>query len=201
LRRLITDFTEALVLLGRQGQRDQELLTLLDDLFGSSGQARALTREISLKHPELSEEVRDWLECGRVRSIRPATESAIEVVAGSADEGIGLALQTAKRVRAMYGSLQDPLLASLEIYEPTMVPAVKGLLGCVQVLAVQVEQVASLRALDLYGHVGEQIEPSPKFFTVLGTASGRHMSVKQPAIVRRRADGGIGEVVTKGIVE
>jgi len=58
-----------------------------------------------------------------------------------------------------------------------------------------------LRGLDLYGVPGEEIEMSTKFFTVVGGSPRQRMVVKQPAIVRKRADGGTGDVVTKGLVE
>jgi len=201
LERLITDVSEALILLGRQGQCDQTLLGQLDVLCSHPERARALARDLAKKHPELPEDVRDWLERGRVRATRQASESAIEAAASNADESIGLALQAARRARAMRDNLHDPLLANLEIYEPTMAPAARDLLDRVQTLAVQVEQAASLRALDLYGIPGEEIEMSPKFFTAVGGAPKQRMLVKQPAIVRKRHDGSVGDVVAKGIVE
>ena len=112
-----------------------------------------------------------------------------------------LALQAARRARAVRDNLNEPLLANLEIYEPTMAPAARELLDRVQALAVQVEQAASLRALDLYGVPGEEIEMSPKFFTVVGGTPRQRMLVKQPAIVRKRPDGSVGDVIAKGIVE
>jgi hypothetical protein len=201
LERLITDVSEALILLGRQGQCDQTLLGQLDVLCSHPERARALARDLAKKHSELSEDVRDWLERGRVRVARQASESAIEAAASNADESIGLALQAARRARAMRDNLHDPLLANLEIYEPTMAPAARDLLDRVQTLAVQVEQAASLRALDLYGIPGEEIEMSPKFFTAVGGAPKQRMLVKQPAIVRKRHDGSVGDVIAKGIVE
>ena len=201
LERLITDVSEALILLGRQGQCDQALLGQLDVLCSHSERARALARDLAAKHPELPEDVRDWLERGRRRVARQASESAIEAAASNADESIGLALQAARRARAVRDNLHEPLLANLEIYEPTMAPAARELMDRVQALAVQVEQAASLRALDLYGVPGEEIEMSPKFFTVVGGTPRQRMLVKQPAIVRKRPDGSVGDVVAKGIVE
>ncbi len=201
LERLITDVSEALILLGRQGQCDQALLGQLDVLCSHSERARALARDLAAKHPELPEDVRDWLERGRMRVARQASESAIEAAASNADASIGLALQAARRARAVRDNLHEPLLANLEIYEPTMAPAARELLDRVQALAVQVEQAASLRSLDLYGAPGEEIEMSPKFFTVVGGTPRQRMLVKQPAIVRKRPDGSVGDVIAKGIVE
>lgn len=201
LERLITDVCEALILLGRQGQCDHTLLAQLDVLCGSSERARGLARNLAVKHPELPENVRDWLEHGRIRVLHQASETAIEAAAGNADESIGLALQAARRARVTRDNLYGPLLANLDIYEPTMAPAARELLDRVQTLAVQVEQAAILRALDLYGAPGEEIEMSPKFFTVMGGTPRQRMVVKQPAIVRKRPDGSVGDVVARGIVE
>ena len=79
--------------------------------------------------------------------------------------------------------------------------AARELLDRVQVLAVQVEQAASLRGLDLYGTPGEEVELSTKYFATAGTASRQRMTVRQPAVIRKRADGTAGEVVTKGLVD
>lgn len=201
LERLITDVTEALVLLGRQGQRDQALLAQLDVLCNYPERARAVARELAMRHPELPEDVREWLERGRLRITRTASESAIEAAASNADESIGLALQAARQARSLRDSLREPLASNLEIYEPSLAIATQELLDRVQALAVQVEQAASLRGLDLYGVPGEEVEMSAKFFTVVGDSPRQRMIVRQPAVVRKRAGGSIGDVVIKGLVD
>ena len=201
LDRLITDVTEALVLLGRQGQSDQALLNQLDVLCDHPERARVVARNLVAKHPELPEEVRDWLERGRRRTVRAASDAVIEAAASHADESIGLALHAARQARALRDSLCEPLAASLQVYEPTLAVVTGELLDRVQVLAVQIEQAASLRGLDLYGTPGEDIEMAPKFFNVVGSSPRQRMTVRQPAVVRKRADGSVGDVVTKGLVE
>lgn len=201
LERLITDVSEALILLGRQGQRDQALLGQLDVLCSHAEHARVLARKLAQRHPELPEDVRYWLEHGRARVVREASESAREAAASTADASIGVALQTARRTRNLGDGLKERLVASLEIYEPALIPAVRDLFDRTQALAVQVEQVASLRELDLYGLPGEEVEMSPKFFTAVGDGTRQRMTVRQPAIVRKRADGSVGEVLAKGIVD
>ena len=201
LDRLITDVTEALLLLGRQGRCDQPLLGQLTVLTNHPERARFLARELSARHPELPEDVRDWLEKGHQRVVRQASESAIEASASRADESIGLALQAARRARLLRDGLQLQLKASLEVYEPSLLAATQDLLDRVQVLAVQVEQAATLRALDLYGVPGTEVDMSPKFFEVIGGMPRQRMTVRQPAVVRKRADGSVGDVVTKGLVE
>ena len=133
--------------------------------------------------------------------VRQASSAAIEAAAGNADESIGLALQAAREARVLRDSLRDPLASNLEIYEPALASATQELLDRVQVLAVHVEQVANLRELDLYGTPGEEVEMSTKFFNVVGSEPRQRMTVRQPAVVRKRADGTVGEVVTKGLVD
>lgn len=201
LERLITDVTEALVLLGRQGQHDQALLAQLDVLCNHPERARSVARDLAARHPEVHEDVRYWLEHGRMRVTRRASEAAMEASASNADESIGLALQAARQARLLRDSLREPLASNLEIYEPSLAPATHELLDRVQVLAIQVEQAASLRGLDLYGTPGEEVEMSAKFFTVVGDSPRQRMIVKHPAVVRKRPDGSVGDVVTKGLVE
>lgn len=201
LDRLITDVTEALLLLGRQGRCDQSLLGQLSVLTNHSERARFLARDLSARHPELPEDVRDWLEKGYQRTVQQASESAIEASASRADESIGLALQAARRARQLRDGLQQPLRASLEVFEPSLLPATQDLLDRVQVLTVQVEQAATLRGLGLYGVPGTEVDMSPKFFEVIGGVPRQRMTVRQPAVVRKRADGLVGDVVTKGLVE
>lgn len=201
LDRLTTDVTEALLLLGRQGRCDQALLGQLDILCSHPERARFVARELANKHPELPEDVRGWLERGRMVAVRQASGAAIEAAASNADESIGLALQAARQARALRDSLREPLASSLEIYEPALASATKELLDRVQVLAVQVEQAATLRGLALYGTPGEDVEMSTKFFSVIGNTPKQRMTVRQPAVVYMRDDGTIGEVVTKGLVD
>jgi len=201
LERLIGDVSEAIVLLGRQGQCHQALIDQLDILCDHSDRAKAVARGIAEKHPELSEDVRDWLVRGRRRIVKVASEAAIEAVASNSDESIGLALQAARQVRQMGDGLRASLASTLEIYEPNLAPAMVELFDRVRVMAVQLEQAAQHRGLGLYGVVGEDIEMSTKFFSAVGSRHRPRMTVVQPAIVRFRADGTPGEVVTKGLVE
>lgn len=201
LDRLISDVREAIVLLGRQGQCHQALIDQLDVLCDYPERAKAVARGIAEKHPELPEEVREWLIRGRRRIVKGASEAAIEAAASSADESIGLALQAARHVKRLSEGLRASMAATLELYEPNLAPAAAELLDRIRVLSVQLEQAAQHRGLGLYGGVGEDIEMSTKFFSALGSGHRPRMTVVQPAIVRFRADGTPGDVVTKGLVE
>lgn len=201
LDKLVTDVCEALLLLGRQGQCDQELLRQLDTLCNYPERARAIAKELASKHPELPEDVRWWLEKGKVRNSQGASDTAIELAAGNADASLGLVLQSARLARQTSANLRERIVSCLELYEPVLAGPTDECLKGIVALAVQVEQTASQRRLELYGTPGEEIEFSAKFFEVVGGMPRQRMVVKQPAVVKVRSDGTAGDVVLKGLVE
>ncbi len=201
LDRLVTDVTEALLLLGRQGKRNQPLREQLDVLCKYPERARVIARELAVRHPELDEEVRVWLETGRARPEHDFRTAAVEMEARSADAAVGLTLQAARLARQGGDGMRERLLSSLEIFEPSLVSPTQDLLDRVKQVAVQVEQVASLRSVQLHGTPGEEVDVSPKFFEVASDDPRARMVVRQPAVVRTRADGTVGDVLLRGIVE
>lgn len=201
LARLIRNVTEALVLLGRQGQCDQALLSQLNVLCNNSHQARSLAKKIANKHTELPENVRDWLEHGRIRILNQASEAAIEAATSNADESIGFALKEGRQARQLRDFVRDNLLSSLDLYEPMMVAPVKEMLDRIQSSVIHIETAAILRSIELFGSPGEEIEMSSKFFTQIGNFPKKKVLIKQPAIVRKRQDGLVGDVISKGTVE
>jgi hypothetical protein len=201
LERLVTDVTEALLLLGRQGKRNQPLREQLDVLCKYPERARVIAKNLAARHPELDEDVRVWLETGRARPERDLRAAAVEVEASSADAAIGLALEAARLARHAGEGMRGQLLSGLEIFEPSLVSPTQGLLDRVKQAAVQMEQVAALRSVQLFGTPGEEVEVSPKFFEVVGDSPRARMVVRQPAVVRMRGDGAVGDVLLRGIVE
>lgn len=201
LAKLASNVCEALVLLGRQGMRDQMLLGQLEVLTKYPERARAMARDLAERHPELNEEVRDWLEFGRIRSERTGSNAAQEAAASNADAAIGLALQAARQVQQSSEGLRERLLSSLEIFEPALLGITKESLDKVKALAIQVEQAASLRSIQLLGVPGEEVEASPKYFEVVSGEPRQRMVVRQPAVVKIRSDGQPGDAVLRGLVE
>lgn len=198
---LIKDVREALILLGRQGVRDQSLLEQLDMLCNYPQRAKAIAKEIAARHTELDEDTRQWLINGRVIQRREASSTALETAAREADESIGLALNAAREARQSLVGVREPLLSALDIYEQGLVNVTGDCFRRVEALLLQVEQVAERRALALYGQVGQEIEFSPKFFQAVGDTARQKVVVRQPAVVRLRKDGTVGEAVLKGLVE
>lgn len=201
LDRLVTDVCEALVLLGLQGQCNTTLLEQLEILANHRERARSISRNLSAKHPQLSEDVRYWLENWKKAPGRSISDSLAEQLLGNSDASVGLALQASRSVKASGALLSERLFSNLETFEPSLMPATNSLFNQIKVLAVQIEQLATLRNLDLLGSVGEEIDYMPKFFESLGQATKSRVTVKQPAVVKKRDDQTIGDVVLKGIVE
>jgi hypothetical protein len=58
-----------------------------------------------------------------------------------------------------------------------------------------------LRSIELWGVQGEELEMSSKYFTQISDTPRQKVIVRQPAVVRKRPDGVLGDVISKGIVE
>lgn len=197
---LLKDITEAILLLGKQGVCDPALLDLLTVLCNYPERARALAKSLAQKHPELPENVRDWLNEGRSRQ-RVVSETAQEEVAKNADTTIGFALIEAQKASDNRKAISSNLVSTLEIYEPHLATVTAGFFSQFEALVVQVEQLARQRSLSLLGQVGEQVEAAPKFYEWVASPAGQHGIVRRPAVVRLRQDGSLGEAVIKGLIE
>lgn len=198
---LIKDVREAVILLGRQGVRDKALLDQLEMLCNYPLRARAIAKEIAERHPELNEEVRDWLIHGKVLPRRQASETAIEAAARESDMSIGLALNAAREARQAFVGVKEPVISALDIYEQHLVSVTEDCFKRFEGLLLQIEQVAESRGLALYGQVGGEVDFTPKFFQTIGDVARQRVLVRQPAVVRVRKDGTVGDVVIKGLVE
>lgn len=201
LERLIADVSEIIILLGRQGQRDQGLLEQFQVLTSNATQAKAIARTIVSANPELPEPVRDWLEHGRIRQTQTASASAQESAQANADSTIGLALQSTRQLRQQAQQLVSPLMETLELYEPTLLPAARNLLDTLQASAILLEQIAAQRSVGLLGAPGEEVEVIARFFDIVSGQPRQYMTVKQPAVVRLRPNNTPGEVLMRGLVE
>lgn len=198
---LVKDVREALILLGRQGVRDQGLLDQLGMLCNHPLRARAIAKEIAERHPELDEETRQWLIHGRVVVRREASSTALEAAAREADVAIGLALNAAREARQAIAGVKEPVISVLDIYEQSLVSVTQDCFRRFEGLLVQMDQVADQRGLALYGDVGQDVDFAPKYFQAVGGVARQKVIVRQPAVVRMRKDGTVGDVVLKGLVE
>jgi len=198
---LVKDVREALILLGRQGVRDQGLLDQLDMLCNYPLRARAIAKQIAERHPELDEETRQWLIHGRVVARREVSGTALEAAAREADVAIGLALNAAREARLAITGAKESVMSVLDIYEQSLVSVTQDCFQRFEGLLLQMDHVAQQRGLALYGEVGQEVDFAPKYFQAVGEVARQKVVVRQPAVVRMRRDGTVGDVVLKGLVE
>lgn len=198
--RLVQDVSEALVMLGRMGVPNQELLNRLELTCGLKERARYVASQLADKHTEIDESIRTWLRTGRMVNAIAASEVLQESLLVNVDEALGLALIEARAFKERSDS-EKRLTDSLEIFDPGLVSVFKGLLSQSFSMLTAIEDLAKRRELELLGTTGEEIEFSPKYFDTLGAVRGTRAVILRPAVVKRAAHGAIGSVVKKGLVE
>lgn len=197
---LVQDVSEALVMLGRMGVPNQDLLNRLELVCGLKERARHVAITLADKHPEMDESTRSWLRTGRVINKLATSDVLQESLLASIDEALGLALIDARAI----GDSRDAerrLTQALEIFEPNLVPKLKGMVAQTWSLRAAIEDLAKRRELDLLGSVGEEVEFMPKYFDPLGPLRGTHVVIRRPAVVKKSGQATVGAVVTKGLVE
>lgn len=197
---LIQDICEALVMLGRQGIPNQGLLQQIELLCDHRQNAQAIAISLSEKHLELPENIRQWLNRGKIVATVAASEDLQENLLRASDSTIGFALIEARKVLS-HASLTIQVLSSIDIFEPSLAGAMKEYFFASEILARQAEELAKQRNIDLFGAVGEIMDYYPKYFNISTTSTRQKVRVKLPAIVRKKPDGTPGEAITKGIVE
>jgi hypothetical protein len=197
---LVQDVSEALVMLARMGVPNQDLLNRLELTCGLKERARAVASQLADKHTEIDESIRAWLRTGRMVSTISASEVLQESLLASMDEALGLALIEARIFKDRSDSAQL-LKNSLEIFDPGLVTVFNGLASQSNLMLAAIEDLAKRRELDLVGTTGEEIEFSPKYFDALGVLRGSRGIIQRPAVVKKTAQGTMGAVVKKGLME
>jgi len=197
---LVRDVSEALVMLGRMGVPNQDLLNRLELTCGIKERARVVAVQLADKHTEIDEPIRAWLRNGRMVSTIAASDVLQESLLASVDEALGMALIEARAFKGQSDSEQR-LTNSLEIFDPSLVAVARGVYSQSLAMLNAIEDLAKRRELDLFGSVGEEVEFSPKYFDVLGTLRGTRVVIRRPAVVKAVVNGAIGTVVKKGLVE
>ena len=196
---LVQDVSEALVMLGRMGIPNQDLLNRLELVCGLKERARYVANSLADKHPEMDETIRTWLRTGRL--ITTVTSSSVlqETLLASVDEALGLALIECRSL-SDWNDAERRLSKSLEIFDPNLLSLLKGLVTQSGAMRMAIEDLAKRRELDLLGSVGEEMEFMPKYFDALAPVGGRLVVVSRPAVVRKTG-ATAGAVVKKGLVE
>jgi hypothetical protein len=197
---LVQDVSEALVMLGRMGVPNQDLLNRLELTCGIKERARAVAAQLADKHIEINEPIRAWLRTGRMVNTIAASDVLQESLLANVDEALGMALIEARAFRERSDSEQR-LTNSLEIFDPSLVAVFKGLVAQSFSMLAAIEDLAKRRELDLMGTVGEEVDYSPKYFDAIGALRGTRVVIRRPAVVKTVAHGTVGTVVKKGLVD
>jgi hypothetical protein len=198
---LISDcILEALLLLAKQGLMSSSLVSNLE-LVGNKYRAEALLRDIADSHPELNENVRNWLR--KANPIAGGTHR--EALSASSDlrldPQLGQALIDAAQVSDDLDVIQANVITALRVYDPSQASILEQHTARTINLLLTIKEMASRRCLAIYGAAGTMIDYSPKYFEQVGAADGAKGRVLRPAIVRVDEDDRIGEVVIKGLIE
>lgn len=198
---LIQDMSEALIFLSRQGKPNQVLLDGLEIACGYKERAQGITRQLAEKHTELPEDMRNWLIQWRVVNKTQTSDALLETQLQSIDVVVAIALVNSNQLMASFESHSSQILSTLDIYEPLLTSSTQEVLSRSEQIAKSMLEISKRRGLDVLGEVGDEIEFAPKYFEFAGTTPKQLVVVRQPAIIRRRSDGLIGEVVLKGVVD
>lgn len=197
---LVQDVSEALVMLGRMGVPNQDLLNRLELVCGLKERARFVATSLADKHPEMDESVRSWLRTGRLVSTVVTSNVLQESLLASIDEALGLAL-IETRAFSDRNDAERRLHKSLEIFDPDLLPLLKGMADQSGAMRAAIEDLAKRRELDLLGSVGEELEFMPKYFEALGPVRSGLVVVCRPAVIKKSSNTAAGAVVKKGLVE
>lgn len=197
---LVQDISEALVMIGRMGVPNQDLLNRLELVCGIKDRARFVATELADKHTEIDESIRTWLRTGHTANTIAASDVLQEALLANMDEALGMALIEARSFKERSDS-QERLTNSLEIFDPSLVSVFTGLVSQSFAMYTAIEDLAKRRELDLLGSSGEEMIFSPKYFDVLGVLRGTQVIIRRPAIVKTTGQGTVGTVVKKGLVE
>jgi hypothetical protein len=185
------DLADALILLGKQGVTDAELVTKLEEAAGSRERAREMLAALSDRNPGLGPEVREWLRTAGRPVSRRGVSIAEEAKQVTADAAIAVVLIEAQKISglAVKGARSE---AQADL----------TLLSRVRSLILEIERLASMRHMRVVGEVGAEVEYSPNAHQVVsGDSVGvRYVRIVSPIVERCRADGKY-EIVAKAVVE
>lgn len=196
---LIQDLTEALLIIARMGLPNQELFNQLELACGVKDRARFIASQLAEKNTEIDESIRNWLRTGRMVNAIAPSEVLQDSLLTDMEEALGMALIKA-RLFKINSDCEQRLTSSLEIFDPALVSLFKDFVSHSFEMFSAIEDLASRRALDLMGNIGDEVEFTPKYFEMLGGLSSSKGVVLRPAIVKVTSVGAFGGVVKKGLV-
>lgn len=192
---VVQDLRGAILLLGRQGITSSALRDRLVELSGSSDSAGSILKGLAAMHPELSPDIRRWLEAGGRGGFGNPGGSPQLTEAFGADDYVAQALLAATQVRSAIAGGAVEAAGNL-LVDGREAPAL------VMALIQDVERLAGSRGLRLRGQPGEIVQYAPHAHRVAGDAGEgvTRVRILKP-IVERTTPAGAVMVVVRALVE
>jgi len=201
LKLLEGDITESILLLGKQGICDDNLIDVLELVCGSREQTRSVTRNLADLHQELPEQVRFWLRTGRFDQQTKVSDALQESSLLEADPLLADLMLNVEQVRELLTVVKTDVESALEVFDPKLHQVLTKFGDRFNDVLHQIENLAHKRGLMLLGQVGASVEYLPKYFAIASSNPTRTVKIIRPAVVRRTSDGSPGGVVIKGLAE
>jgi hypothetical protein len=192
---ILQDLRQAILLLGRQGVTSAALRDRLVELTGSSDAAGITLKALAAGHPELSPDVRRWLETGGRATARPGAHASRLTEGFGADEYIAQTLLAASQLKTVL--LGTPTEGAFGAQ-----PDVRTVAAMATALIQDVERLAGARGLTLRGRPGEIVQYAPHAHRVAGDVAGGVTRVRMlRPMVERVSPAGATTVVVRALVE
>lgn len=199
------DLLEAITVLVKQGQTDNQLFFLLCSAAGSQDEAQVAMSNLGQSLVGLAPEARAWLLHGS-RSSKRSEDGRDGLAAKSQElsENIVIAdlLVDCEDLAALGRGVRRDVLPELAILAPALVGQLEGYIGREISMTDVIRSLARNRSLEIRGRVGESLEYSPLEHEMIGGAKlgVRYVRVRKPGVVQVRV-GSVPLVVRKALVE
>lgn len=199
-KKLSNTICEAVLVMGRQGIPDGELLKSLKENLVSKDLFKIQCQQIA-KDPLLDDTITKWLKAGGERQQTKKTissEGAFAAKVESNDLGdLLLRIQQGELViKRAEGALDD-----LELFDPGLIPVIKDMANHWAIVGEISERLASKRRIKLLGEPGDVINIDRKLFDVIEEDEVNHPGgiVVRPAVIESASNR--PKVIKKGIVK
>lgn len=199
MERVKDDVREALLLLARLEQTDDDLRRALETVCGSSGAADAVCRKLATESPDISQDMRDWL-VKAPRRIQSA--NAVESQTRSIDAVLAEVLLDMEGLSRTSEVVKADVLPEVSTILPRSEGPVRRLTGRADAMVNTLKLAMDRRSLRVRKQeVGQEMEFSPREHRLdAGKRPARRVRLIRPAVERQSEDG-VPHVVLKAVVE
>ena len=199
MERVTRDVREALLLLARLEQTDDDLRRALATVCGSSGEADAVCRKLATESPDVSQDMRDWL-VKAPRRIQSA--NAVESQTRSIDAVLAEVLLDMEGLSRTSEAVKADVLPEVSAVLPRSEGPVRRLTGRADAMVNTLTLAMDRRSLRVRKQeVGQEMEFSPREHRLEGAGRrARRVRLIRPAVEKLSEDE-VPHVVLKAVVE